>query len=212
VKRLSGPVVEGQPVKFEVTVRSPRSSQAPTGGVVVLAGASFVNPQGNFTLKNGSAIVEGIMPNASPVVQAFYFGDSKFKSSSSPPLATSAAKITAPLTITSNTHGATAGTQVSLVATITPPVGLDQPQGTVQFFDSLNGGKPTPLGQTQLVLLGGSAVGAQTGTAAIAAVLSTAGVHTITAAYSGDPDYNPASQSLNITVSEPGKANVGGGI
>ena len=200
LEALTSHIVEGQPVKFKVTVTSPGSKAVPTGDVVVLAGASFVNLQGNFPLKNGSAIVEEIMPNASPAVQAFYFPNSKFKSSSSPPVATSAAKITAALTITSNVSSMQAGSQVSLVATITPPVGLDQPQGTVQFFDSLNGGKPTPLGQTQLVLLGGSAVGAQTGTAAIAAVLSTAGVHTITAEYSGDPDYNPVSESLTVTV------------
>jgi len=206
---LTKPIVEGQPVKFKVTVASTQSKGTPTGDVVVLTGGSFVNIQATFTLVNGSAIVEGIMPNASPDVQAFYFGDSKFNGSSSLPATISVARITAPLTITSNVKSATAGSQVSLVATITPPVGLDQPQGTVQFFDSVNGGKRTQLGQTQVVLGGGSATGAQPGTAAIAAVLTTPGVHTITASYSGDPDYNPVSRSLTVTVGDDTASSLG---
>jgi hypothetical protein len=197
------PMVAGQPVKFKVTVTSPKSSDTPTGGVLVLAGTSDVNNQLGFNLRNGSAIVHGIMPNSSPTVQAFYFGDSKFDSSSSPPVNTFAAKTNAQFTIASNQTSMTAGSQVSVAATLTAPVGLDQPQGLVQFYDSLNGGKPTSIGLTQVLLTGGSATGAQTGTAAIAANLP-AGVHTITAAYSGDTNYNavPKSNSLTITVSK----------
>jgi Big-like domain-containing protein len=201
----TSPIIEGQAVSFQVTVTSTQSSAVPTGNIFIVAGATILDNLSVLTLQNGSITVQTVMPNAAPTVQAFYFGDSNFAQSWSTAVPVSVAPLAAPLTITASAQNVSEGTQVSLIATVTPPNGTVTPQGTVQFFDSVNGGAAEPLGLTQLVL-SSSNVGIQTGSAGIPAVLAT-GVHTITAAYSGDSNYMPIAQSDALTVTVAGASS-----
>jgi hypothetical protein len=196
----TNPIVEGQPITLTVNVSSNQSTTVPTGTIFVTAGAAFVNPtSGGFTLSNGTLTFTGIMPNATTMLQAFYNGDSNFNPTASAPLDISVAKIDPTLNLTTSAASVQAGTQVSLLATLSGPAGSGAPQGLLQFFDSVNGGPAQPLGNDQLLLPNASGDAFGTSTASITPALPM-GTNTITATYSGDGNFNSISQSNSTPV------------
>jgi hypothetical protein len=132
-------------------------------------------------------------------VQALYSGDTTFSPSASTPLEIATQKLAAALNLSASATTVQAGTQVSLLGTLTGPTGVEAPQGVLQFLDSLNGGPAQPLGSAQLLLTPSSGTNSGITTAAISTLLPV-GVHTITAGYSGDGNYNPISQSSSETI------------
>jgi len=202
--RLTAPAsaVVGQNATFTIQVFSPQSANVPTGAVELLAGATFIDGQELKTLSNGSVTFQGIVPNAFPVLQALYVGDSNFASGYGPPVQYNVSKATPALSITSNMTNIQAGTQVSLVGTIVPPLQAQTPQNLIQFFDSVNGAPPVPLGAAQIILPA-SSVAPFKGKVAIPAILAS-GVHSITAKYTGDDNYSAvSSNAITVSVSSP---------
>jgi len=196
----TNPIVEGQPITLTVNVSSNQSTAVPTGTIFVTAGSAFVNPtSGGFTLSNGTLTFTGIMPNATTMLQAFYNGDSNFNPTASAPLDISVAKIDPTLNLSTSAASVQSGTQVSLLATLSGPAGSGAPQGLLQFFDSVNGGPAQPLGNDQLLLPFSSGDAFGTSTASITPALPV-GTNTITAAYSGDNNFNSISQSNSTPV------------
>jgi hypothetical protein len=184
-----GPLMVGQTATFTINVTSSQST-VPTGNVDLVAGASFVDHQ-VLTLANGSVTFQGVVPNTYSF-QPSYLGDSTFASGWGAPMTLAISKATVPLSIISNSQNVPAG-PVTLTGTFVPLPEADLPQERIQFFDSFNGGQPVPLGLTQQILSNSPA-------ASISAVLPS-GVHTITAVYSGDVNYNPvSSNALTIAV------------
>ncbi|HET9408822.1 MAG TPA: Ig-like domain repeat protein [Candidatus Sulfotelmatobacter sp.] len=194
-KLIGGPVAEGQIATFQVNVTSNASTAFPTGVVQIEVGGHFIGF--GAALNNGTAIVQGVMPNGATVVQATYPGDSTFLPSVSAVLPVSTKEVTPGINLSASAQTVQAGAQVSLIARMSSPLSFP-PSGTVQFFDSVNGAASVPLGLPQ-VLLPGSGSGLVTTSASLPAVLS-AGLHTITVSYSGDPDYNPVAASLANSV------------
>jgi hypothetical protein len=186
----TGPLIVGQTATFTINVTSSQST-VPTGHVDLVAGASFVDQQA-LTLANGSVTFQGVVPNTYSF-QPSYLGDSTYASGWGAPMTLAISKATVPLSINSSSQNVPAGMAVTLTCTFFPLPGADLPQERIQFLDSFNGGQPVPLGLTQQILSNYPA-------ASISAVLSF-GVHTITALYSGDVNYNPvSSNALTIAV------------
>lgn len=196
----TNPIVAGQPITLTVNVSSNQTTAIPTGTVFVTAGAAFVEPtSGGSTLSNGTLTFTGIMPNATTMLQAFYNGDSNFNATGSAPLDISVAKIDPTLTLSTSATSVQAGTQVSLIATLTGPARSGAPEGLLQFFDSLNGGPAQPIGNEQRVLFNASGDAPGTSTASITPALPV-GTNTITATYSGDNNFNSIAQANSTPV------------
>jgi hypothetical protein len=202
LQSLTSPIVAGQSAGFQVTVAA--ASGTPTGEAEVLVGDQILDfENAPHQLVNGSVIITGTVPDSFGIVQAFYLGDSNLQPSLSQSVAASTGKFNPSLSVVSNVSSVQQGNQVSLAATLAIPAFMIAPQGTVQFFDSLNGGKMTPLGQAPQQFLSSNFLGSQPQTfvATIPAVLSGGGTHTITAVYTGDMNYKGATSTTTVTVS-----------
>jgi len=170
----------GQTVTMTATVM-PVFGGTPTGSVTFLDG----------TLQLGSAGVSGgvAMLTISSLaagthnIQAAYSGDSNFLPSSAAVSQTVKMDPTA-TSISSNPNPSPVGQPVSFTAVVSSvPAGI--PTGTVTFEDGA-----TVLGTVALA-------GAQ---ASLTTSALKAGQHTISANYSGDPNYLPSAASLSQTV------------
>ena len=187
----------GQVVTLQATVTSSLSNATPTGNIRWLtATGGFLNNQQAITLTNGSATIQALLPTGTPMI-AIYSGDSTFAPSSSSSIQLGASKANVAVTLSANLQTATPAEQVSVTALLTPPAGASLPEGTVQFFDSLNGGPALPFGGPQALPTNSFFPGAAQ--IAIPANLPL-GTHVFTASYSGDYDYNPANSSISATV------------
>ncbi|SPF38768.1 NHL repeat containing protein [Candidatus Sulfopaludibacter sp. SbA4] len=152
---------------------------AATGTVQFLDGASAL---GAVTLSGGAAVLP--VPNlavGSHNLTAFYSGDGNDTPSTSAAVVVTVSKANSSVTLTSSQNPAVSGQAVTFTATVTPSAAT----GTVQFLD------------------GATALGTATisgGTAAFSTSSLSAGSHSITAAYSGDGNYNSASAALTQAV------------
>jgi hypothetical protein len=146
-------------------------------------------------------------------VTANFFGDafpgSSFAPSLSNTLPIKVLKANPGFGVTSNLTATGFGNQVTLIARVSGVPGADNPQGAVQFFDSVNGGAATKIGLPIQLLPPSSNVNAPSdrGVAAAALpVMLSAGTHTISAVYSGDGNYNSVSAASASAI------NIGAGI
>jgi len=119
----------------------------------------------------------------SHALTAVYSGSYTFDPSTSPVVNVNVVKATAALSISSIPNPAVWGQSTTLRASLLPVFAL----GTVEFFD---GG--VSLG-TGVVI---------SGTATVTTNFLTVGNHSITAAYSGDSNFNPATSSLMLGVTQ----------
>jgi hypothetical protein len=87
---------------------------------------------------------------------------------------------------------------------MSPVINGAAPTGTVTFFDGVTqiAGTPTVLSSP------GTPTSNERLTASLMAALTTGGVHDITAKYSGDANYGPASGSLTLTAYYPTTASM----
>jgi len=174
------PTTAGQPVNFTASV----TPAGATGTVQFLDGATVI---GSATLSNGAAVfATSSLSVGNHSVTANYLGDGSNSPSQSSALVQQVVKGATTSTLVSTPNPSTAGTAVTLTATVSP----SSATGTVQF---LNG--TTVLGSATLA----------NGSAQIAVTNLPVGSNSLTAVYSGDSG-NAGSTSAAV-VQTVAKAN-----
>jgi len=177
VASSSAPSVYGQPVTFTATVAvSAPGAGAPTGTVSFTDGSNLL---GSVALgAGGTATLTTALPLSvgSHAIVATYGGDSSFAGSASTSLSQQVTPASTATSVAASPNPAVAGQPVTFTATIAPTApGAGAPTGTVVFAD---GGQAI---SGSIALAGNSA----TYTTSALAVAK----HTITAVYSGDPNF-----------------------
>jgi hypothetical protein len=178
------PSAFGQSVTFTATVSG--TGGTPTGSVTVKDGATTL---GTGTLNgSGQAMVSiSSLAVGSHPITAVYGGDANYSGSTSAALTQTVTANASATAIASSVNPSAFGQAVTFTATVTGPGGT--PTGTVTFKDG-----NTTLGTTTL---NGS------GQAAFSSATLTAGSHSITAAYSGDGNFDSSvSPALTQTVNQ----------
>ena len=201
---LPAPVASpGSPAAFAPVILTETVPAGVSGPV------SFYN--GTTLLGLPAPIVGGVatlsltsLPTGSNSITATTPGDTNNNAATSPATAVTVTKINPTVGVTTS-GPSTYNTPVTLTATVTGLTGAIAPGGNVIFT---SGG----------LTLGTGTVNTTTGTATISTNLLPAGTDPITAAYSGDTNYNTASGATNqtvavasptVTVSTPGPTNYG---
>jgi ABC-type enterochelin transport system permease subunit len=167
-------------VTFTATVSS--GSGTPTGTV------TFYNNTANMgtaTLSGGQAIFNKIFVSAgAKLITAVYSGDATFASSTSPELNQVVDQATTTTTLVSSVNPSVVGQLVTFTATVTPQFG-GSPTGTVTFMNGT-----ATMGT---VTISG-------GQAKFNKKFVIQGMKSITANYSGDPNFTASSGGLIQTV------------
>ncbi len=118
-------------------------------------------------------------------ITAVYSGSANFSSSTSPGLSQTVNRAGTSTSLTSNSNPSISGQSVTFTATVSSSA--DPPTGTVQFFDGT-----TSLGTASVV----------SSSASISTSALSAGIHSITAVYSGDANLlGSSSPALSQTIS-----------
>jgi hypothetical protein len=199
---LASSITVGQSASFNIKVVGGASQPVPTGQVLLFDSSQSLLT-GALQLSNltsGSVTAQFTMPSAVSNILVEYEGDSNYASILSNSLAISVSKATPVVSVSSSLPGSDPNRQVTLVASITPPAGAFIPDGTVQLFDSFNGGQSAPIGPLQVLQPSlGTATEGPTATAALPVFLPL-GTHVFTATYSGNHNYNLVFVSNSATV------------
>ncbi|HZS44603.1 MAG TPA: Ig-like domain-containing protein, partial [Blastocatellia bacterium] len=177
------PSVFGQSVTFSTTVTAVApGAGTPTGIVTFKDGAAILGTstldgsgQASFTT---SALIVG-----SHSITASYGGDGNFNGSSSAAITQTVNRATTTTMVTTSANPVFIGQTVTFTATVVPTApGGGAPTGTVQFKDNgINIGGPVTLSG---------------GVAAVVQSCLTPGLHTITAIFSGDPNFTGSTGTL----------------
>ncbi len=181
-------------VQINVTPTPPATGTA-TGNVALMATSTIDPGVTDFALTNGSvSSTTDVLPGGSYQVTAHYPGDGTFSASDSAPVAVSVTpegSKTAVSFITQNAQGNALpfssgpyGSPVYLRADVSSDSGNGTPTGTVTFLDGGNSITGIPA-----LTLNSQANALPT----TPTYTFTAGTHSITAGYSGDPSFNPST-------------------
>ncbi len=200
----------GQAVSFSVTVAHTAGSLTPTGTVTLTGGtSSFTGGSANTkTLSFGRATVvySFITAGLTPLV-INYSGDANFAPSSGSVINLVVLKGTPTSTLTPSSTVVLPSTQVklqTLLSASTTSNGIPYPTGTVQFYDSLNGGVATMLGLKETLTVANGSASYQTNSVVTKTTTLAPGTHSIYAVYAGDSNYNSVTtQTVSVTVSNP---------
>jgi Bacterial Ig-like domain (group 3)/YDG domain len=186
------PSVFGQPVTFTATIGAVApGAGTPTGSVQFqIDGVGFGGP---VTLSGGSAVSgnASFLATGTHTVTALYSGDGKFNASSNSaaPLTQTVNLAGTTATLLSSTNPAVSGQVVSFtanIAVVSP--GQGTPTGTFTFKDGASTLGTSPVNSGQAVFNISSL---------------SAGVHSITASYSGDGSFsNSLSSALSQTINQ----------
>jgi subtilase family serine protease len=186
-----GTVAAFSTFSLTATVTGHSGVGTPTGQVTFLQG---VNSVGSASLNSSGIATVAI---AGPAIgqynySASYPGDSSFNAGNSANQLVTIGKATVALTVTASTNQAIPGSSVTVIATLASLSAT----GTLQFYD--NG-----------TLLGG-AVSVSNGAAQLTTSSLALGVHSITASYSGDANFNSinanSSIPFTVTIAYPGSS------
>jgi hypothetical protein len=169
---------------------APPTGTIPGWGSAPLSVVFFINLQAGanavFLPNIGSSVTaSAALPPGTYSLTAHYSGDKTYTPSVSNALSVTTLPVVATVAVTSSANPSYTGEDVTLTATIS---GLGAPGGSVVFSDG-----STALGTVQV----------SNGVASHKGSFSTAGNHTITAAYSGDANNLAASGTLTQTVDAP---------
>lgn len=179
------PSAPGAPVTLTATVSAGSGKNKATGSVRFDDGDTTI---GTATLgHNDKAVVVAPFAGGTHTLRATYLGSSSYDPSVSPAFVQNVGAV-ATLTITSSLNPSTHGASVTFTAAVTGMVGNPAPTGTVSFSDGTT------------LLHSGSVIG---GTATCSTSSLTAGMHSITAHYSGDSVYAGASAVVKQDVKVP---------
>jgi hypothetical protein len=173
----------GQSVTFTTTVAASvfNGMGAPTGNVTVMNGSAVL---GSGTLASGQySLSTSTLPVGLNSLSAVYASSNGYQSHTLS-LNQTVQKAGSSTALASSTTSSTLNQSVTLTATVSPTTS-GQPTGTVTFSDGT-----TPLGSPAL---SGGAASWAISTLAI-------GTHNITAAYSGDGNFNPSNSGVVSVV------------
>jgi hypothetical protein len=179
------PSAPGAPVTLTASVSSGSGKNKPAGAVRFDDGDTTI---GTVTLgQSDHAVLVAPFAGGTHTLRATYLGSGSYDPSVSPDFMQNVGSVAA-LTITSSLDPSTPGASVTFTATITGAVGNPPPTGTIAFSDGLT------------LLQSTSVIG---GTATYTTSSLTAGMHSITAHYSGDSFYAGASAVVKQNVKVP---------
>ncbi len=203
----------GQAVQFSVTIVPATSGLTfgPTGTIKLAGGtSSFTNESGNtetLAAAGSTILTQTFAAAGSTPLVIQYSGDANFAPSSSTVIPIVVQKGTPTTTLTPSATLALPTTQIDLQALVTASTntnGITYPQGTVQFYDSVNGGTATPLGTPKVLTTANGSAGYQTITVATLATQLPLGSNVITGVYSGSINYNSVSlPSTTVVITNP---------
>ncbi len=178
-------IVTGQSATLTATVAAVLpGAGTPTGMVDFFSGEAMI---GTAMLDgSGTATLDtSALTPADTSLTATYEGDANFTTSASAAVTVSVAQATTDTTVTVTPNPSGAGQTATLTATVTAvSPGSGTPTGTVEFFNGLSS-----LGTADLV----------NGVASLPTTALALGANSITAQYSGDPNY-VASTSAAVTA------------
>jgi hypothetical protein len=186
------PSVYGQAVTFTATVTAQGVGAGTPNGTVTFV-LDGVNQTPVALDANGQAtLTTSTLKVATHTLRALYTGNSNFAASNSPttPLSHVVNKAPTTATLTASNLTPTYGTAITLTVTVIPGGGsTGKPTGTVTF--TIDGVKQAPI-----------AINATTGQLALSVKTLLVGLHTITATYNGDVNFNasPASAPVQVNV------------
>ena len=193
----------GQTVNYVATVRpAQQGGPMPTGNVSIVSknGGVFDGP---VALINGNAtlIVTYAAANQFEVALS-YSGDTKYSPFTSSIISTQVNPGTPTVTLTAASGMVAANTQTSLTVSVVgapnnPILGPNgTPTGSVQFFDSVNGGAAQPLGSQEFLTIGNGGNPTYT-----LPVVLPSGTNVITVQYLGDLNWaSGTSNPVTVTV------------
>lgn len=174
------PAGPSQTVTLTATVTPAFTNAAPAGSVTFYDGATAIS---TVAVSNGQAACTAqFAAQGKHALQAIYSGDTNYAASYSAILSET---VGAPVTLTSSLNPSSSSQAVTFTATVAGAGRI--PTGSVTFMDGANS-----LGTYSLA--NGSA---SAGESALAA-----GNHSITASYSGDPNFQPGFAALTQAVSQ----------
>jgi len=184
-----GATTIGQQIVYTVSVTSAKPTPVPTGTIQL--NGPLGEPTGPVALQNGSATIPvAAFPSGPLVLFAQYSGDSTYAPSGSAPVTVNVAKATPAVTLTASASSIAAGNPVSLVVTvIDSATAFDEPNDMVQYYDSLNGATPLPIGGPRFLTFGNP----YNALVYALSVVLPAGSHVITAQFLGDAFLNPVT-------------------
>jgi hypothetical protein len=189
--------VFGQAVTFTATVAGADGVGTPGGTVQFMDGTTNL---GTVALSGGRASLATAALSVGPhSITALYLGDPNYAASASSALARTINKAAARTTLSASPSGSLVGQPITIKATVRavgPGAGV--PGGTVQFVDLSNGGAKL-----------GAPVGLVRGTATLRLSTLKAGIHRLTAIYSGDGHFTAGRAAAAFTVTIRG-TNGGG--
>jgi hypothetical protein len=184
------PSTYGQSVTFTATVSaSAPGAGTPTGSVAFYDGSTLI---GSSTLSGGKATLKtSALPVGPDLITVAYNGDTNFLASTSTTLTQIVNQDATTTKLASSANPAVYGEPVTLTATVGASApGSGTPTGTVTFLDGT-----TILGSGTL---SGGTTTLSTSSLAVAS-------HTITAVYSGDPNFTTSTSAvLNQKVNQDG--------
>ena len=187
----TNPAVFGQAITFTATVHPVAPGAGTRTGTVqfVVDGLNFGSPVA-LSGSNATSAANSSLSVGAHTVAAIYSGDTNFNASTSTNLAQTVNKANTTTTVASSANPSFAGDPVTFTATVNPvSPGAGTRTGTVQFtLDGTNfDGAVTLSGSNATIVV---------------TSFLTAASHTVTAAYSGDANFNTSTSStLTQTVS-----------
>ncbi len=200
--------VVNQAVTFTASIPAPSGSLKLTGQVsfsdnaTAILGCTDVGVTATSSTNYTATCPDSsLTASASPhTITASYGGDPNFTVGAGTPLTQTVSKAPTSVTVTSGSNPSQVNAAVTFTATVAPnPSGSIAPSGTVAFTDSVSG-----------AISGCSAAGFNPGTATATCTTSALAVdkvlngndvpHIITAAYSGDSNFNGNSNTTSQTV------------
>ncbi|HSY68714.1 MAG TPA: glycosyl hydrolase family 28 protein [Edaphobacter sp.] len=181
---VSGGQVYGAPTAITATV-TPTGTGTPTGTVQFLDGGVVLGTQ---PLQNGVAtFTAAALQAGTNALTAVYQGDTTYATSTGAATPTVVAQATSVTSVTASA-ATNPGASTPLTVTVTGVSGALVPTGTVTVMDGT-----ASVGAGPLVA----------GKATISVTLQSLGTHTLTAQYSGDPNYITSSGTISISVVVP---------
>lgn len=166
----------GGPFRFMVMGASGEQDGDPSGSVQFFTGSTLIGtaPLAPSAALGATSTASVNTTSTSANSTAVYSGDANFQGSSS----AGQGKTATSVQLVSSLNPSTVGQAVTLTATVSPAAATLPPTGTVDFLDGAT-------------LLGHVAISG--GVATLPATFSTAGVHALSANYSGDANYLSSS-------------------